>query len=245
MLSVCINCKGSLAIFVSLFQWVEQGTNCESAVTVCGWSAGDQNNWLFTQYINRTVGGYPLPQLSVQIEYQQSTCPKVGSTRCRRTFELLKYEISAVNPVAATNTSHYVAIRTLTTQVSGASTKSIENFGFNTDETGFYLAIRDPGTCILISRLIVFYYTCPGETVNLMVRPETIAPMVGSGIQLNVNASCFQNSSPVGERSSLICLESGNWVVASSGRCECKIGFVPTIDRGNCLCKYNYDHTCV
>ena len=209
-----------------------------SAVTVCGWSGGDQDNWLFTQHISRTVDGYRLQQVSVQIEYQLTTCPEdsVGSTRCRRTLDLSKYETSTVNPVAAMNTSNYALIRTLTTQVSesGTTTKATENFGFNTNESGFYLAIRDTGTCILISRLIVFYNVCPGEPVNFVVRPETIAPTVGS---LNVNASCVDNSSPVGDDFSLTCLESGNWVDDST-RCECDTGFVPTMNGENCLCKY-------
>ncbi len=224
--------------FNSLFQWTEQGPPCESAVTVCGWEGGDQDNWLFTQHINRTVDGYRLQQVSVQIEYQLTTCPEasVGSTRCRRTIELWKYETSTVNPVAAMNTSNYALIRTLTIQVSGATTIATENFGFNTDESGFYLAIRDPGTCIIISRLIVFYNVCPGETVNLVVRPETLAPTVGS---LNVNASCVDNSSPViGDDISLTCLESGNWIAAASTRCECNTGFVPSMNGENCLCKY-------
>ncbi len=211
-----------------------------STVSVCGWEGGDQDNWLFTQHINRTVDGYRLQQVSVQIEYQLTTCPEalVGSTRCRRTFDLLKYETSTVNPVAARNTGNYALIRTLTTQVSGTTTKIMENFGFNTDESGFYLAIRDPGTCVTISRLIVFYNVCPGETANLVVRPETIAPTVGS---LNVNASCVDNSSPVGDDISRTCLESGNWVDDST-RCECNTGFVPSMDREYCLCKY--EHNC-
>ncbi len=208
-----------------------------STVFVCGWEGGDQNNWLFTQHINRTVDGYRrLQQVSVQIEYQLTTCPEasVGSTRCRRTFDLLKYETSTVNPVAAMNTGNYALIRTLTTQVSGTTTIATENVGFNTNESGFYLAIRDPGTCIIISRLIVFYNVCPGETVNWVVRPETIAPTVGS---LIVNASCVDNSSPVGDDISLTCLESGNWVDDST-RCECNTGFVPSMNGENCLCKY-------
>ena len=235
-------------------QWVEQGTNCESAVSVCGWSGGAQNNWFFTQHINRTVNGYPLQQVSVQIEYQQNICPDEGSTRCRKTLDLLKYETSTVNPAAAIDTGSYVAIRTLTTQVSGTITTTTENFGFTTDETGFYLAIRDPGTCIHISRLFVFYNACPGETVNLVVHPETIAPPVGSGIQLNVNASCIQNSSLIYQYYwyynfidadlSLICLESGNWIAVSSrssrSSCMCNTGFFPIMNREKCLCKCDH-----
>ncbi len=140
-----------------------------------------------------------------------------------------------MNPMAARDTGNYALIQTLTTQVSGAFTKTTDTFGFNTDESGFYLAIRDPGTCIIISRLIVFYNVCPGETVNLVVRPEIIAPTVGSH---NVTASCFNNSSPVGDDLSLRCLESGNWVTAASTRCECDTGFFPSMNGENCLCKY-------
>ncbi len=127
------------------------------------------------------MGGYPLQQVSVQIEYQQNICPDEGSTRCRRNVDLLKYETSTVNPVSI-DTDNYILIRALTTRVSGTTTKTTEQFGFNTNESGFYLAIRDLGTCILISQLIIFYNACPGETVNLVVRPETIAPIVGSNI---------------------------------------------------------------
>ncbi len=139
-----------------------------------------------------------------------------------------------MNPVAAKNTSNYALIQTLNTQVSGTTTIAMESVGFNTDESGFYLAIRDLGTCIIISRLIVFYNVCPGKTVNFVVRPETLAPTVGS---LNVNASCVDNSSPVGNDFLLICLESGNWVDDST-RCECDTGFLPTMNGENCLCKY-------
>ncbi len=159
-----------------------------------------------------------------------------------------------MNPAAAIDTGSYVAIRTLTTQVSGTITTTTENFGFTTDETGFYLAIRDPGTCIHISRLFVFYNACPGETVNLVVHPETIAPPVGSGIQLNVNASCIQNSSLIYQYYwyynfidadlSLICLESGNWIAVSSrssrSSCMCNTGFFPIMNREKCLCKCDH-----
>ncbi len=51
-----------------------------------------------------------------------------------------------MNPVAAIDTDNYTLIRTLTTQVSGTITTTTEQFGFTTNESGFYLAIRDPGT---------------------------------------------------------------------------------------------------
>ncbi len=228
--------------FLQLYfsQWEEGGDVCTSVVIVCGYTAGNQDNWLFTQHINRTVNGRPLQQVSVQIEYELTTCEETttGSTICRRTFDLLKYETSTIDRVAARDTDNYQPIQTLTTQASGITAILTEEFGFATTESGFYLAIRDPGTCIRIARLLVFYYTCPSETVDLVVRPETIAPMIGSTEQFSVTPACVGNSSSVGGDLSLQCVSRGSWIVSSSGRCQCDPGFVPTMGQ-ECLCKYN------
>ncbi len=158
------------------------------------------------------------------------------NTRCRQSFDLLKYETSTINPAAARNTSNYDIIRTLTTQVSGSSTVITENFGLNTEESGFYLALRDPGTCIIIYRLVVFYYACPSEIVNLVARPETIAPVFGSSEQLSVTATCVSDSSPIGGDLLLVCLERGNWIASPSG-CQCNLGFFLNLNQ-ECLRKY-------
>ena len=81
---------------------------------------------------------------------------------------------------------------------------------FNTNNSSFYLAIRDETTCILITRVIVFYGTCPRQLQDKVIFPETIAPIVG-GSPVTVNALCIENAEPVGDSPTrLICSASQN-----------------------------------
>ena len=47
-------------------------------------------------------------------------------------------------------------------------------------DTGFYVAIRDVGTCVGILRLRVYCYICPSRQVGLVLYPDTPAPVSGS-----------------------------------------------------------------
>ena len=206
---------------------------------MCGFSAGVQDNWLITQFINRTVDGVRLPQVRVQFDYQQSDCPQ--NVGCQRTFGVHKYERSSVDPAAARNTSNYVLVNRLTTRdtVAGqADQNETQNIDFTTNNSGFYLGVQDESTCILIKRLLVYYHVCPNETVGLVVRPETIAPSIGSGMQLEVTANCIANARPVtGESAKLTCGERGVWFQPSVTGCVCNDGFIASEDGRSCLCK--------
>ena len=89
-------------------QWFQSGDNaCRQVVTACGFRNGVQNNWLITQFINRTrVDGARLPQVSIQVEFEQEGCVE----SCSRISAWYGYETSTINSVAARNTSNYVLI---------------------------------------------------------------------------------------------------------------------------------------
>jgi len=55
---------------------------------------------------------------------------------------------------------------------------------FDTTATGFYLGIRDETLCVLVHRVLVFYYVCPAVTLDLITRPERIAPFIGNSAPL-------------------------------------------------------------
>ena len=96
---------------------------------------------------------------------------------------------------------------------ANATTQSarFETYSFTLDpsETGFYVALQDTGTCVGISRLRVYRYTCPSRQVGLVLYPETPAPASGS---VNVYFTCVDNASiPESESDTVICNHNGMW----------------------------------
>lgn len=220
-----------------LFQWSEQGSQCESRLVVCGPNAGTQSNWLITQHINRTVEGYLLPQVTVQIDLVQSHCGLISGEACINDLDLLVYETSVIDQSAAQRISNYVAMSPLRALISGQRNQTSVNIRFSTNKSGFYLAIRDAGSCVVIFRIVVLYYICPMKTENLVYCPEIIAPPIGSSQQLIVNASCIENASlSVENQFSLKCLEGGHWI--GTYRCMCDNGLIPTNDGTICQRKF-------
>ena len=108
---------------------------------------------------------------------------------------------------------------------SSTTRSYFETYPFTLDpsETGFYVAIRDKGTCVGISRLRVYRYNCPSRQVGLVLYPETPAPVSGS---VNVNFSCVDNAYiPESENGTVTCYHNGTW---STAVCECNVGYKNT-----------------
>ena len=88
-------------------------------------------------------------------------------------------------------------------------------------------SIQDETSCILITRLIVFYYVCPQQTADLTLYPETIAPSENqAGIPLvSVTATCVANAeSENGPTALLNCLSRGIWSLVPAAGCRCVAG---------------------
>ena len=157
-------------------------------MTACGFRDGVQDNWLITQFINRTTAdGTRLPQVSIQIEFEQEGCVE----GCSRISSWHGYETSTINSVAARDTSDYVLISRLVPNDSTLQNQT-RYLNFATNESGFYLAIRDEDTCLAVTRVLVFYNVCPQETVEFMIRPEIISPRITTPSQepLRVTGQC-------------------------------------------------------
>ena len=207
-------------------------------MTVCGYKQGAQSNWLITQHINTTLdNGERLSQVTVQVNSIQSVCPtsQNGTNNC---VNASVYETSSIDPAAAREPKNYLLVNSLKTLEAADEQEQAEllNVYLSTKESGLYLAIVESGTCIVISRLLVFYYVCPAETVNLVARPRTLAPPVG-GTPLQVLTSCVENASPAsGDTVILTCLSEGTWLDSASG-CICNTGFVLSSGGQECLGK--------
>ena len=194
-------------------------------MNVCGFSNGPQNNWLITQYINRTVNGSSLPQVSVQVEFQQRGCEDL---RCQRTFLLNVFETDLVDNITAATVSNYRLISRIAPADDSGQTiqNQTKELNFQTDEDGFYLAITDETSCIAVTRVIVFYNVCPGETETLVVRPETLAPPIGRlSTPRQITAECVAGASPEnGVAAKLTCAQGGVWSSVSGSGCHCNPG---------------------
>ena len=200
-------------------------------MTACGFRDGVQNNWLITQFINRTtVDGTRLPQVSIQVEFEQEGCIE----GCSRISSWYGYETSTINSVAARNTSNYVLISRLVPN-DGNLQNQTKYLNFANNESGFYLAIRDEDTCIAVIRVLVFYNVCPQETAEFMIRPETLSPPITTPSQepLRVTGQCVANAgTESGAAPSLICSPGGTWIVVSC--CQCNQGFRATENGMSC-----------
>ena len=173
---VC-NRQCSLSLYYSLLQW-SQNSNipCRQAVTVCGFEVGPQDNWLITQYISTVVNDTRLAQVSVTVEYELVGCT---SLECQRTFVVNIYKTSTEDDSIAADTSNYLFVTRIATDDDTGLTRQNRtvDVNLNGNADGLYLAIRDETTCIVITRMLVFYSVCPGGAVDFVMRPETLAPM--------------------------------------------------------------------
>lgn len=213
--------------------WVQQSnTPCQQNVQVCGFSAGPQSNWLLTQAINRTaVGGVVLSQVSVFLEFELRDCDI--TLNCQRTFNTYVYETSLVSDAVRSNISNYRQVRRVSPDITtGARVSETVIVNFETNQPIFYFAAEDETTCIIITRMIVFYTVCPNQTIDLISAPEIIAPTVGV---TEVIATCASNAvTEDDDDPKLVCSPGGTWTRLGSGcRCAPGSGFV----NGSCsLC---------
>ena len=217
-------------------QWI-QTTNltCRQTVSVCGFTAGRQDNWLITQHISRMVNGTVLEQVTVQVDFTLNSCMR---NDCTRRFAIQRYETSIINVANARNLRNYQLVNRIDPRDDLTPTvrenASLE-IGFRRQDTGFYLGIQDITSCLTIHRVLVFYYVCPAMTSDLIIHSETIAPVVGDSTPVEVVGQCVENASPEnGIEPRLTCSPMGIWSVISGAGCVCNSGFQSTSDDRSC-----------
>ena len=220
-----------------MVQWIQQSnTPCQQTAQVCGFSAGAQSNWLITQLINRTVNGTLLREVSVQIEFEQRDCDV--TLNCQRTFNTHVYETSSINDSARRDTANYrQEQRVSPDDTTGERVIETVRVSFATNEPSFYFAVQDETSCIVITRLLVFYSVCPSQTFNLTSTPETIAPPTEAA-PIPVTATCASNAVMEGDNfPKLICSTGGLWSIISNSDCRCASGFGPM--NGTCSSEFS------
>ena len=206
-------------------------------VGVCGFLFRPQDNWLITQHISRMVNGTALQQVTVQVDFIMNTCDI--DNNCRRSFAIHKYETSTINTTAARNLSNYEFVNQIVPRDGSGSVREngSVNVNFATEATGFYLGIQDVSSCIVIHRVLVFYYVCPAVTSDLITRPETIAPIIGgTAPTAQVVGQCVEGTQPEnGVEPRLTCSPMGIWLVNLGSGCVCGSGFQSSSDGCSCV----------
>ncbi|CAI8023599.1 Ephrin type-A receptor 4-B, partial [Geodia barretti] len=204
-------------------EWTQTSSaTCAGIVTVCGFSEGAQENWLITQHINTVLpggGGERLRKVTVQLEGTLNGCDI--SRQCRQSFELYKWETSAIDRNGATNTINYVRVGRVSPSVTSGVMSFVDSHDIELGTTGgFYLGVVDLTTCVTLTRILILYYVCPEETSELISRPESQS-LEGSP---SVERVCVENSSTEsGANPILICGARGEWQVIKP--CLCNPGY--------------------
>ena len=214
--------------YYAYFQWIQNSnTSCQQSVEVCGFDPF-HDNLLISQLINRTVDGIHLSRVYISVEFQQCDC-----NRCDTRFNIHVYETSSPDTTGARNVSNYQLVGNASSDTNvGSGDRDYLNVtvNFNTNHSSFYFSIEDM-SCLLLTRVIVFYKVCPSQIRNMIIYPETISPSNGTRM---TTGSCIDNAEPVinGSFPKLGCSSSGNWSVID-GQCRCRPGAVST--RGKCI----------
>ena len=197
------------------------GDRCRWILMSCGYPAGFQNNWLFTQFISKTVPGQTNYNISITIDitYILSSCR--ARYNCNPEISVFKFDTSGPQPRSVyTDRSNY---KLLINNKPGTSTRAqtiLLNVDILPEVEGFYLAIKDNTSCIQIAQLQVYRYQCPQKQEGLVIFPETAAP---PDEDLIVNVQCMPNASPI-TSVSVICNATGYW--HGSAQCECDPGYI-------------------
>ena len=167
------------------------------------------------------------------VEFEQRDCNV--ELNCQRTFNTHIYETSSVDDNAKRNLSNYRQVQRVSPDdASGVRVNETIRVTFTTEQSSFYFAVQDETSCIIITRMIVFYRVCRRQTIRLISAPEVIAPITGRPVPYT--ADCASNAVSEDENArKLICSMGGIWTALGSGcRCAPGSGFV----NETCSCEF-------
>ena len=193
---------------------------------MCGYRTGlAQDNWLFTQHISKSIvselDNYPT-EITIRMLYALQSCRK----GCEPLFQLYMYQtntpqLPSTSGPGLMNRSNYDDWYKLILPAH-PSQPFLEDFSviLPPGQTGFYLAVRDNGTCLGISRLRVFRKHCTPYQDHLVLYPDAPAPVRD---EAPVEVSCVANAEPISSLT-VSCSSEGSWEQAIA-MCGCSPGY--------------------
>ena len=129
---------------------------------MCGYITGrnqhQQDNWLFTQHISKNISAELNTTVFVNVTYKIDDEACNVDLGCKRLFELYYY---VVNFQQSRRDYYNISRYTLLSIVSPGDSQvenviEEQNFTLSPQQSAFYIAIRDIGTCMSVSRITVY-----------------------------------------------------------------------------------------
>ena len=201
---------------------------------MCGWSreGARQNNWLFTQHICKdfdpNIYNYPI-KIHVTFLYSPEGCrERLG---CNPRVYVHNYitntiQLPSTEGAGYMNTQHYTEIGALgrygmlRRSATALPPTATLNFTLQPSQTGFYIAVKDNGTCFGISRIKVYRNNCKSFQRGLVLYPDAPAPVSDS---VNINIQCVDNAVVSGS-AQVTCGSDGRWG-PQNPVCRCRLGY--------------------
>ena len=218
------------------FQWQQSAGTCQFQIKVCGFrqpGLPKQDNWLFTQHISKSfdaiTNNYDV-EILVDITYALQSCRSNRNPPCNTQFKLYRYitnsqQLPSITGSGFMTKNNYASsFGTATPAATGARYTETHRFTLQPLQTSFYIAIEDTGTCVIVSRLLVYRHNCKSMQNKLVLYPETPAPVSGSSNDpTDIDITCVPNATVCGSPQ-VTCDSDGMWG-PQNPRCECNGGY--------------------
>ena len=217
-------------------QWGQLGGLCRYNLAAGSCQLGLQDNWVFSQHIK-----YPARSLSTEV-YLNVTLNSCLLTECNRHFvTVYRFDTNTIVPTSnQTDPVNYVPLfgpGTETTdsrllQNSIVDITVVRPFKTPGEYTGFYLGLRDNGTCGLVKRIYLYYTPCKDLIDGLVYYPELVRPPAGSPNPNIAEACCAPYSH---NTTSLVFKAYSGGGCERNVNCECDPGYQLDETRLECI----------
>ena len=212
---------------IHFLQWIDReqsNTTCLHQLTVCDYLNGSQNNWMVTQYINISRLGVTELVLNVTFSNVQNC-----TGNCSEFLEIRTYETYFPDERNRSIPNRYSKNPAVQLRIQPGTNEQFTSLLIpkNGSTPGLYLAVVDPppGTCVTITRMVLFYYVCPEQELNLVIYPETVAPTsMNANSSSQVSAACLENAVFASQIQPVECNFQGEWD-SNNVRCDCRRGY--------------------
>ena len=203
------------------------GGICTASIRACTGQTM-QNNWLFSQHIRYVDAREVLFNVSYRFSDCRNPCNK-------RYVTLYHYNIdSPATPADRMDPQRYDPllgdeVSSRLEQPSGSNAQTDVTLAITrpANSLGFYLAVRDEGTCGDVSRIIAYYVACPIRVEGLVTYPDT-GVAVRSGPDVVFDAQCAANAhnTTTLQVTAFASSSTCSPVAPGGARCECDAGYV-------------------